>query len=212
MSHADFLAKLSEKLDAFPQWNLDQLDGKSARIFTIDMNKGFTRTGALSSPRVAALLPATRNFLKACREKDLFIAAVTDCHTPDSAELASYPAHCLDDTEEPELAPEIWEFPRKILTKNSTNAFFAPGMDKLLQNAQVVVITGCCTDICIAQFAVTLKAFANQSDLPLDVVVPRQLVDTYDAPGHPAQLLHDLALLSMAENGVRVVNYQPTKQ
>ncbi len=211
MSHTDFIAKLSEKLDVFPQWDLDQLDGKNARIFTIDMNKGFTRSGALSSPRVAALLPATRNFLKACREKELLIAAVTDCHTADSTELASYPAHCLDDSDEPELAPEIWEFPRKILTKNSTNAFFAPGMDKLLKDAHTVVITGCCTDICIMQFAVTLKAFANQSDTPLDVIVPRQLVDTYDAPDHPAQLLNDLALLSMAGNGVSVVNYLPRK-
>ena len=211
MSYTDFMAKLSEKLDAFPQWDLDQLNGKSVRVFSIDMNKGFTRSGALSSPRVAALLPATRNFLKNCRDKGLYIAAVTDCHSAGSAELASYPAHCLDDSDEPELAPEIWEFPQKILTKNSTNAFFAPGMDKLLRDVQAVVITGCCTDICITQFAVTLKAFANQNDTPLEVVVPRQLVDTYDAPGHPAQLLNDLALLSMAGNGVSVVNYLPRK-
>lgn len=212
MSHTDFISKLSSELDAFPQWDLGQLQGKKAQIFTIDMNKGFTRRGALSSPRVAALIPATRNFLKACREQELPIVAVTDCHTPESVELASYPAHCLDDSEEPELAPEIWEFPRKILTKNSTNAFFAPGMDKLLEGLDTVVITGCCTDICIYQFAVTLKAFANQQDRPLDVIVPRQLVDTYDAPGHPAQLLHELALLSMQANGVRVVNYLPTNQ
>ena len=211
MTNTEFLHSLSAELDSLPAWSLEEAAPASTLILSIDMNKGFTRTGAMASPRVAAILPATRSFLKSCRDGGYFIAAVTDFHTADSIELGSYPPHCLEDSSEPELAPEIGEFPQKILTKNSTNAFFAPGMDKLLEDIQTVIVIGCCTDICIQQFAVTLKAFANQNNRTFEVIVPCQLVETYDAPGHPAELRHQAALAYMAENGVKVVNCLPTK-
>ena len=211
MTNTEFLHSLSAELDSLPAWSLEEAAPSSTLILSIGMNKGFTRTGAMASPRVAAILPATRSFLKSCRDGGYFIAAVTDFHTADSIELGSYPPHCLEDSSEPELAPEIGEFPQKILTKNSTNAFFAPGMDRLLNGKETVVVTGCCTDICILQFALSLKAYANQADRPLEVIVPRQLVETYDAPGHPAGLMQSMALHTMLENGIRVVQYLPTK-
>ncbi len=211
MSNTEFFHSISDELEQLPVWSPEKADPNGTLILSIDMNKGFTRSGALSSPRIAAILPATRSFFKSCRDRGLFIAAVTDFHSADSAELASFPPHCLEDSAEPELAPEIGEFPQKILTKNSTNAFFAPGMDRLLEGKQTVVVTGCCTDLCVMQFALSLKAYANQQDCPLDVIVPRQLVETYDAPGHPAGLMQNLALHMMLQNGIRVVQYLPTK-
>ncbi|HIQ58531.1 MAG TPA: cysteine hydrolase [Candidatus Merdivicinus intestinavium] len=211
MNEKELLQQLADEMDAFPSWDPVQLNADGTLVLTIDMNKGFTQSGALSSPRVKAILPRMREFLETCREKGLYMAAVTDCHTPESLELASYPVHCLDDSDEPELAPEIWEFQQKVLIKNSTNAFFAPGMDRLLEGVSTVVLVGCCTDICIEQFALTLKAWANQADSPLNVIVPRQLVETYDAPGHPAELWNGLALHTLAANGVSVVNYLPAK-
>ena len=202
----------SEERSLWPDWNFDEIsDPGRALALTIDLNIGFTRTGALASPRVGAILPSARNFLAQCRQRRIFAAAVTDCHTQESSELFSYPPHCLEGTVEPELAPEIAEFQQAVLYKNSTNAFFAPGMDKLLEDIQTVIVIGCCTDICIQQFAVTLKAFANQNNRTLEVIVPCQLVETYDAPGHPAELRHQAALAYMAENGVKVVNCLPTK-
>lgn len=202
----------SQERSLWPDWNFHEIpDTSRALVLTIDLNIGFTRTGALASPRVEAILPAARDFLAQCRQHEIFMAAVTDCHTRESLELSSYPPHCLEGTVEPELAPEIAEFQQAVLYKNSTNAFFAPGMDKLLENIQTVIVIGCCTDICIQQFAVTLKAFANQNNRSLDVIVPCQLVETYDAPGHPAELRHQAALAYMAENGVKVVNCLPTK-
>lgn len=212
MNTMEFIPQLSAQLEQMPSWNLEQISDKERTlVLAIDLNKGFTRSGALASPRVEAILPEVRAFLEQCRSRNFLIAAVTDCHASDSLELASYPVHCLEDSAEPELAPEIAEFPQKILTKNSTNAFFAPGMQRLLANVETVIVVGCCTDICIQQFAVTLKASANQENRPLSVIVPRQLVETYDAPGHPAEFFQLSALLSMAGNGVKVVNYLPTK-
>lgn len=212
MNTMEFIPQLTAQLEQMPSWNLEQVPADAhTLVLAIDLNKGFTRSGALASPRVEAILPDVREFLELCHSKNLLVAAVTDCHSADSLELASYPPHCLEDSAEPELAPEIQEFPQKILTKNSTNAFFAPGMKRLLENVQTVIVVGCCTDICVQQFAVTLKAFANQENRPLSVIVPRQLVETYDAPGHPAEFFQLASLLSMAGNGIEVVNYLPTK-
>ena len=47
-----------------------------------------------------------------------------------------------------------------------------------------MVVTGCCTDICILQLVLTLKAAWNQEDRPVEILVPRQLVENYDAPSH----------------------------
>ena len=70
------------------------------------------------------------------------------------------------------------------------------------------MVTGCCTDICVMQFVLTLKAAWNQADRPVEIIVPRQLVETYDAPGHSGELMGGAALVSMLGNGVRVVNYR----
>ena len=71
-----------------------------------------------------------------------------------------------------------------------------------------MVVTGCCTDICVMQFVLTLKAAWNQADRPVEIIVPRQLVETYDAPSHSGELMGGAALVSMLGNGVRVVNYR----
>ena len=208
MNAIDGLSALQTQLDALPEWEPSSLDPSRSLVLSIDLNQGFTRMGALSSPRVAGIIPETAAFLRRCRELGLSIAAVTDCHEPGAGEFCSYPVHCLEGTPEPELVDEIREFPETLLRKNSTNAFFAPGMTELLSGVETVVVTGCCTDICILQFVLTLKAAWNQEDRPVEILVPRQLVETYDAPGHSGELMGTAALASMLGNGIRVVNYR----
>lgn len=208
MNVTDDFSALWVQLDALPEWEPASLDPRRSLVLSIDLNQGFTRMGALSSPRVAGIIPGTAAFLRRCRELGLPIAAVTDCHKPGAEEFRSYPAHCLEGTPESELVEEIREFPETVIRKNSTNAFFAPGMDELLRGVETVVVTGCCTDICVMQFVLTLKAAWNQADRPVEIIVPRQLVETYDAPGHSGELMGGAALVSMLGNGVRVVNYR----
>ena len=147
MNVTDDFSALRAQLDALPEWDPASLDPRRSLVLSIDLNQGFTRMGALSSPRVAGIIPETAAFLRRCRELGLPIAAVTDCHKPGTEEFRSYPAHCLEGTPESELVEEIREFPETVIRKNSTNAFFAPGMDELLRGVETVVVTGCCTDI-----------------------------------------------------------------
>ena len=57
-----------------------------------------------------------------------------------------------------ELAEKLRKLPETLLRKSSTDAFFALGMTKPLSGVETVVVTGFCTDICILQFILTLKA------------------------------------------------------
>ena len=69
-----------------------------------------------------------------------------------------------------------------------------------------VMIVGCCTDICVLQFALSLKGYINQNDLGIEVIVPKNQVATFDAPGHSAKDYGHWALKLMANAGIHVVN------
>ena len=195
------LNAIKASLDALPTLDVNALL-PDALVFSVDMNIGFTTSGALASPRSAAKLPATAEFLKACKDRGLRIIGISDTHPADCLEFASYPPHCVIGTEECAIAPELMPYIEKVCPKNSTNTMFSPEAAVLFEDARQVVITGCCTDICIHQFAVGLKAWANQRGQKMEVIVPVSLCDTFDAPGHNAELMNLVFFDSMAANGV----------
>jgi len=78
------------------------------------------------------------------------------------------------------------------------------------------IVAGDCTDICVYQLAIHLKARANAQRADTAVVVPAACVQTYDLPvaaalgvgavPHDGDLLHRVFLHHMALNGVLVVS------
>jgi nicotinamidase-related amidase len=171
-------------------------------VFSVDMNNGFAKKGPLYSSRIEGLIPKTVAFFQKAIQKGIPIIGFTDAHDPEAIEFGNYPVHCLDGTEESEVVDELKGFMVEIIKKNSTNCFFASDFN--WESDHNYIITGCCTDICIYQFAVTLKAYFNQHGIWSRVIVPSSLVDTYDAPGHDAEALNAVFLASMASNGVEV--------
>ncbi|HHI5797845.1 TPA: isochorismatase family protein [Clostridioides difficile] len=118
----------------------------------------------------------------------------------------SYPVHCLENDVESELVDELKSIENlQIFPKNSTNGFFA--LENLdFDNIDNIIIVGDCTDICIYQFAITLKSYFNQHNIEKNIVVPMNLVDTYDIPNvHPAEILNLVFFNSMIQNGVNVL-------
>ena len=76
----------------------------------------------------------------------------------------------------------------------------------ILNDIDNVVVVGDCTDICIYQFVVTLKAYFNEKNINKNIVVPMNLVDTYDIPFvHPGDLLNVVFFNSMIQNGVKLI-------
>lgn len=67
------------------------------------------------------------------------------------------------------------------------------------------IIVGVCSDICVQQFAVTLRTWFNRQDKRSRVIVPMNAVDTYELGLHSRDLMNCMALYGMLGNGVEVV-------
>ena len=93
---------------------------------------------------------------------------------------------------------------KKEILKNSTNAFHA--IDKqLLDGYNEFILCGCCSDICVMQFALSLKTYLNQTNHSAKVKVIKEGVATYDAPYHQAKEYHEMALKLMEQSGIELI-------
>lgn len=200
------LESLKSNLDNLPIMNLSDLNLNNTDLFIVDINNGFAKGGALYSPRIENLINPIVNFTKSVSNDIKSIIAFTDYHTNKSTELLNYPTHCIENTIECEIVDELKSIDNiKIVKKNSTNGFFA--LDDLsFNNTDNIIIVGDCTDICIYQLAITLKSYFNQNNINKNIIVPINLVDTYNIDNvHPAELLNIVFLNSMIQNGIKVV-------
>lgn len=200
------LEALKSNLDKLPVEKIENYDLSKTALFIIDVNNGFAKQGALYSPRVESLINPIEIFTKKISNKLNKVIAFTDCHTTKSIELLSYPVHCLENDVESELVDELKSIENlQVIPKNSTNGFFA--LENLdFDGIDNIIIVGDCTDICIYQFAITLKSYFNQHNIEKNIVVPMNLVDTYDIPNvHPAEILNLVFFNSMLQNGINVL-------
>jgi nicotinamidase-related amidase len=223
-----YLAFLEEWLDNRPRLAMAELVEQSGgaehiAIVSVDLIVGFCHTGALSSPRVAGILPAVSRVLTLAADVDIRNVILTqDTHRPDAEEFASYPPHCVAGTEESQTAPELMALPSAadftIAEKNSISSIIAPAYLAWEQERgpfTTYVIVGDCTDLCVYQAAMALKVRSQANHLGQRVIVPVSCVETYDLPvataleigaqPHPGDLLHHVFLHSMAQNGIDVI-------
>lgn len=213
---SEFLKKSTETLDGIydmlsllPALSLDELPSEDTALVMIDMINGFAREGALQSSRIEALIPAIAVLSQECGRRGIARLAFADNHTQASPEFGSYPAHCLAGTSESEMVDELKSIGGyQMIPKNSTNGFLEDEFAQWIkQNSRIrnFIVAGDCTDICIQQFAVTLKTWFNRRNEPSRIIVPTNAVDTYDLGLHGADLLNASALFSMQVNGIELV-------
>jgi nicotinamidase-related amidase len=206
---AETLEEIFDTLAELPAIRLKDLPKKQTALIMIDMVNGFAREGALKSARVEGLIPEIAELSKRCDESGISKLALADRHTDASPEFDAYPAHCKAGTSEGEIVDEIREIGGYLLIpKNSTNGFLEAAFQEWLgDNRQIdtFMITGDCTDICIRQFATTLKAWFNMRDKKARIIVPVNAVETYDLGPHNGDLMNVTALYDMMINGIEVV-------
>lgn len=203
------LGQIYEQMENLPALNISELETERTVLVVIDMINGFVREGALKSEHAEGIIPEISRLMKMCQAKGIPIIAFADAHTQASPEFDSYPAHCLAGSSESEVVEELKaqaEF--TLIPKNSTNGFLEPKFQEWLSENPGIdrfVVVGVCTDICVQQFAVTLKTWFNRQDRRARVIVPANAVDTYDLGSHNRNLMNCLALFGMIGNGVEVV-------
>lgn len=218
----DYLDTWLSGLPEMPLAELTQQPEKTA-VIVVDMTVGFCVEGALASPRVASLVAPVVDFLQSVYQAGVrAIHLAQDTHAPDAKEFSAFPPHCVAGTPEAEAVPEIKALPfyadLTFHLKNSVDASAATGLPEWIEKhpeVETFVVIGDCTDICVYQMAMDLLTDANALQLARRVVVPANLVQTYDRPvsaalaqgglPHDGDLMHAVFLYHMALNGVEVV-------
>lgn len=197
---------LLNNINNLSEVHINDLDLNKTGLFIVDMNNGFAKEGVLSSPRVENIIKPIAHFSKLISSKVNTVVAFTDTHDEDSVEFKSYPTHCLRGEMESQLVDEILSIDNmEVLEKNSTNGFFVMDMEKY-KHLDNFIVVGCCTDICVYQFVLTLKTYFNQNNLDKNIIVPIDLVETYDIDMiHSGDFLNTVFLNSMIQNGINVV-------
>ena len=186
------------------------IDNKSV-LFIIDMNNGFAKSGPLSSKRVEKLIPSIVEDVEIFNSFNNPIIAFTDSHKKECLEFKSYPIHCLENSYESEIVDEIKQFNDiMIIKKSSTNAFLEEETKKYIDSFvrdgyKNFVLCGCITEVCVKQFAQTLKDYLNVINKDINVIVPINSVDTYDSPEHNADIINLFSFYEMNSCGIKIV-------
>ena len=176
-------------------------------LVIVDVINGFIYEGALSDSSIAAIITPivalTTQYLSAKQS----IIAFKDCHDEQAVEFQTYPPHCIRGTTETELVSQLKEFEQEILVieKNSTNGFMTVAFQDLIANHHydTIVITGCCTDICVLQFALSLKGYLNQNNHKTAVIIPTNMVETFHAPNHDQNYYNEISLQLLENAGIQ---------
>jgi nicotinamidase/pyrazinamidase len=173
------------------------MDAPRKAIIVIDMLVGFCRRGALASPRLDGLTPGIVAHLERERVAGAELVFLVDTHAPDDLEFAMFPPHCVRGSGEDEIVPELQALAAQghVVRKHRFSGFHETGLDETLRqiSPDIVEVVGVCTDICV------LHTVAGLRDRQYSVVVRRDLVDTYDAPGHDADEANRFALAHMRD-------------
>lgn len=188
---------------------LSQHDLHNPIVFVVDMINGFIKEGALHD---SAILTCTAPIQQLLTDLDCRRIFIADAHPPKTREFEAYPSHCVIGTAESEVIDELQPYVEELIHKNSTNAFTAADFQTFLTNDidcySDLIITGCCTDICIMQFALCLNAWLNEHNKTKQrIVIPANCIDTYHIEGaHDAERNNQFALENMQANGIFIVS------
>ena len=189
--------------------NLKDLDQSKTALIVIDMVNGFVKEGVFASSRVYDLIPEIVSIVENLPQSNKVF--FLDSHTKDSKEFDSYPIHCLEGTKEELLIDELdnlIDSNSLKIKKNSTNGaiedLFLKWLDKN-SHIENFIITGCITEVCVMQFALTLKGLLNKDNKNGRLIVPMNAVDTFHSPEHDATIINYFALSNMKQNGIEVI-------
>ncbi|WP_369085903.1 isochorismatase family cysteine hydrolase [Metamycoplasma spumans] len=170
-------------------------------MFVIDMLNGFTKFGPLSSDKIKDIIPNIEKHL--AKNQDIDNIFICDAHSEEDVEMKSYPVHCLKNSEEAEVVDELKPFIKKKIEKQSTNGFLV--VPKEIWNSyDEFEVVGCCSDICVLQFALSLKTYLNQNKLDKNVIVYKDMIATFDLENHNYIEFNNIGIKLMKNSGILV--------
>ncbi|MDD2445747.1 MAG: isochorismatase family protein [Clostridia bacterium] len=183
---------------------------KNNLLVVVDMVNGFINEGPLADKNINKITGTVVNEIKKAIQKKYTIIAFKDCHMPDDAEFKDFPPHCIGGTSQSELIPEVKSYENNLIVieKNTTNGFNTKAFKNLVKGNiwDNVLVVGCCTDICVLQFATNFNEFNKNHNRPTKIFVAENGVYTFDNSEHNAEKNHQNALQRMQDLGISVVS------
>ena len=157
-------------------------------ILVVDMLRGFMEEGhsLYCGDKARHIIPNIQKLLEKELEQGSKVFYLCDRHAPDDPEFAMFPPHCIHDTFEIEIIPELSRYPGEVIPKKRFSSFFDTTLEKELEDLQpeAVVVCGVCTDICVCHTV----ADARNRDYPVEV--PVDCVASFDYKAHISALEH----------------------
>ena len=189
---------------------MNNLTEKEKLLVIVDMINGFIKEGSMKDEEIAKIIPNIESIAETFIHEEDPIICIKDSHDEKSSEFKKFPVHCLKGTSESEIVDELKRFSQPELTfeKNSTSARENESLMKTIERMRAlkeIVITGCCTDICVLNFALGLANFLDEKNIEMKIIVPTNSVETYGAPNHNREEYNELSFKLMKQAGINVV-------
>jgi nicotinate phosphoribosyltransferase len=203
-----YIVDLSAKLRQLKLTMLQKssLSAKRELLVIIDMVNGFVKYGALHDKDIGNITPSIIKLVEQFKNNNQQVISFQDTHDPDDEEFKTFPPHCIEGTGECDLVDELSAYEKHIMVfgKKTTNGMDNPAIKQFFERNKFdeITLTGCCTDICVQQFALALIDFLKQANIKSKVIVPADCVATFNSPEHNAAMCHKKALEIMKKAGV----------
>ena len=179
-------------------------------LIVVDMVNGFVYNGPLHDIECSKIIPRQKEIIDDYLDNGDLVVFIKDTHTKDSTEFSRMPIHCLENTDESELVPELREYVGRdnviTINKNSTSFNEAPEFRELitnLVNLNRVDEIGVCTDICDFNGIMGLANRLNQENRDVSIYVHEDAVATFNETERSEYV--EAAKLLMKQQGINII-------
>ena len=179
-------------------------------LIVVDMVNGFVYNGPLHDIECSKIIPRQKEIINDYLDNGDLVVFIKDTHTKDSTEFSRMPIHCLENTDESELVPELREYVGRdnviTINKNSTSFNEAPEFRELitnLVNLKRVDEIGVCTDICDFNGIMGLANRLNQENRDVSIYVHEDAVATFNETERSEYV--EAAKLLMKQQGINII-------
>ena len=179
-------------------------------LIVVDMVNGFVYNGPLHDIECSKIIPRQKEIIDDYLDNGDLVVFIKDTHTKDSTEFSRMPIHCLENTDESELVPELREYVGRdnviTINKNSTSFNEAPEFRELitnLVNLKRVDEIGVCTDICDFNGIMGLANRLNQENRDVSIYVHEDAVATFNETERREYV--ETAKLLMKQQGINII-------
>ena len=186
------------------------LEEKEVMLIVIDMINGFVKEGKLADPEIAKIIPSIIELIGETKNEGGVITFSNDSHEVDSKEFKVYDPHAIKGTREALVVDELQPYTQGavIYEKDFVNTMRIPEFREdieRMKRLRKVVVTGCCTDICVMQMVEALLKRINRTNRNIEVIVPEFAVSTFEKLGHIRTEAQQYGLEEMEKSGARII-------